>query len=318
MKVAIAVGVTPIEPLMIQAHMLAESIEQNSGLNYEIVWVWPESYKYENVVEEYPWIKNYPHKAVGVPEKYAKALSWVANFMYRFELEYDADVVIIADSDTLVWDDLNAICSFAYEDKSLLGVTGGTFVNEAAERCFKHFNMPIPNYDLTFMPWGIWTLEESMRYVPPHYNCGVLYTVPENLKAISSTVFSDMVECKTASKHPLFTQLGPMISFIKHGVSCKQVNLKYNMTAAGGVPRLLDENNGDAVMRNKMAKDALENPKFLHYCVKTERVNKSIDFVSYDSLEAFLQKPSGSSFMAKYMKEFIGNNLEKLKTDAGK
>lgn len=309
-KVTFLVNITPNESMMVQAHLFAESVKNNSGTDYEIIWAWDHGYSYDDVVSQYRWIRNYNHRVSITPETYNRELGYVGNFLRRFEIDdIDTHAVVIADADTLILQDISSICQFAAENESLLGVPAGTFINDLAGKCFQEAQLSNVNYDIEFMPYGVWTTDEDMRFVPPHFNCGFLYMSKDVLKKIGNTIYQDTLLCKQAMNgHPLYTQMGITVAIIRSGIRYDEVSLKYNMTAHGGAVVSKAPDHSYFKEKCRRVTDAIENPKVIHYCVSNEHFSKARDFRTYDSLKAFAIKDVGHDKLSQNIQAFVKDN----------
>lgn len=317
-KVSVLVNVTPTPGMMLQLHLLACSLRQNSGIDYELVIVWDHGYSYDQVAEEYSWLSHYPHRQLSTPEDYNDKLGYVGNFLYRFEVECESDVAIIADADTIVVGELNTICAFTHQEQAVLGVPAGTRIDELGAKAFEAAGLSDLMGQAPFMPWGIWK-EEPMNefHAPPHYNCGFMFMTPRIMNRIGDTLFDDTKLAKQAMNgHPLHTQIGISLSLVRTGEPYHFVNPKYNMTATGGAPLPGKAAQPYYAGRRFMFKNAVEDIRVVHYCASAPLVDKKEHLRSYESLGNLAQKPMGTSSFGHKTQNFLRENLEALIKEA--
>ena len=316
MKVTFSINVTPTPAMMLQAHLLARSIDLQFKSNYEIVLVWDHNYEYDAVVQLYPWLLSYPHRVVKTPSGHNEALGYVGNFLHRFEIEYDGDMVVLMDADTVVTGSLDAILRFGREENAILGVTAGTLINELFAKCFAACGVSTHYLPLEFPYWGVWKDEPDNRFVPPQYNCGVLVATPGVFAAIGKSIFADTLKSKAAaSNHPLYTQIGVAMAMLRSGVRYHGVHMRYNLAAHNG-PKASASADPAARIRHAVLMEAFGDPRVAHYCVKSDALEKKRDFSSYSALQAFADRDVGYNRLAQILQRFARAQLPHLLNEA--
>ncbi len=319
MKAALLVNVTPTEAMMTQAHLLCRSMARHGGLDFAPIFVIDNHCDEDVVRRENPWLEIYDAAIVRTPKPWNDALGYVGNFIYRLQVDTGADVVLLADADTVVVGDLSVASGFARENRALLGAPAGTWVNDLVWRCLEVGELAhLARDDTPFGPWGIWDASDpARRFTPPHFNCGFLFTHPEVMARLGERILEDTLLCREATGHPLHTQFGLTLALVRSGEAYMSLSPRYNLTIQGGVPAKPAASPWYEG-RRLAARDSLRDPRVLHYCVKGHAIEKGVYFANYETLGRLREEPDSRAPFVRLLRDFVRDNYDAMLAEAGR
>jgi hypothetical protein len=291
MKVEFHVPISPTRDFLIYVHILAASLEANSGLHsseYRLI-VTVGADEQEDLTARCPWSRRYPMEWRWIDRELFRRESYYANGAERLRWRFEADSVVLLDADVVVAGSLRdwvediprrgAIQALPALYSPFFYAPFRTLHPERTHRewwnqIFREAGLAPPRFTMEHRGWGILHPEnrdEEWRYSPYYFNLGVVGAPPEILNRIGATVYEENAVAARVAHSVFDGQIGFALAVARQGLPIHPLPLSFNFPTITELAAARPEE--------------LEHARILHYLQPPE-IDKKQDFQSYGHVES--------------------------------
>jgi hypothetical protein len=232
---------------------------------------------------ELAWAKYYPVEFRWVEQAKWDVHSFLATIEQRQSYNFNADVVLFMDADTVVAGSLRELVLDAANSNEIAGWPAWQPPNSNLREVLLARGCILSDWDLTYSGYGLAFL--SPKWCPPYFNCGFIATP----NAVAQQISVDFPE----DLHYFFghyddwygCQVSLCLTIVRKNYNYRAIDMRYNL-GNGSLSRYsLTGPEADAAFARAVA--ACQDPRVLHYCVQTEAFSKRRDMGSWDRIGRF-------------------------------
>ena len=278
------VPIAPTPSFLYQLRCLTHSLRRFGGAFRDapvIATVGAESLD-EGLAERMPWLAANGIELRWVPPDEFARLAIFATGLRRLQHDFQSDMVLLLDADTLIRHPLDDLIERTYRDGVLAGtiahtppLTQGKLVDPDWAQLFSLCGLPAPRLEYEHTGWGYFFSDSRYRYCPPYFNYGVI-AVPAGLLSRISQAYAPCLERLRAVFGSYFDgQIALSMAIAQVDAPVRALPLRYNLP-----------NNP---LLEALHHQEIEHATILHL-LGDQQFRRAETFASLASLEAFLER----------------------------
>jgi tetratricopeptide (TPR) repeat protein len=295
LKAEFHVPISPTPEFLIRIHLLAASLDANSGLSpseYRLV-VTAGAAQREDLEARCPWSRQYPLEWRWVDPGLFERESYFATVGERLRYRHEAAAVVLLDADVFVRKPIRDWIESLPTEGAIQGVTDfyspfyyPPFRDAQPRRrhrewwrdVFQAAGVGPPSFVCEHRGWGMLHPENpdpEWRFSPYYLNYGVVGAPPNLLNRIGEAYYEDLAAAARVLDSPFKAQIALSLAVARLGIPGRELPLEYNF------PNMVEIGAARAA--------ELERARFVHYLHPPE-IDKVEDFQSYGHLEMLSER----------------------------
>ncbi len=189
------------------------------------------------LADRMPWLRKNGIELRWVPEAEFTRMGMYATGSRRLQHEFQADMVLLLDADTLIRRPLDALIETTHRD----GVVAGVIAHyspllewRSREQpswadFFALLGLKTPALDHEHTGWGYFFSDARYRYCPPYFNYGVIAAPARVISRIGRVAEHHLIQLREALGTYFDAQLAFTASIVELGLPTRALPMRYNM-----------------------------------------------------------------------------------------
>ena len=274
------VPLSPTPTFLNMVHYLTLSLRSRGGAHRQapIVLTVGAQRPDPTLAAKHPWMA-----ANGVEVRWVEAdlferESWYATACERFRHDFQSDVVLMLDADTLIVGALDELVEQAHRAKALCGVVAHVPPLpslEAWRELYRLCGLGELETPCEHTGWGYMFQDEALRYCPPYFNLGVLAAPAGVMRAIGRDIYELMGRVDAVHRTPYRVQLAVSLALTRLRLPFRALPFRWNFV-------------NDPLLEALHASE-LGHLRIIHL-LRKHQIHKDEVYASLEQVEAMLER----------------------------
>lgn len=222
------------------------------------------------IAKEYPWVEKYDVIFTWLDQNLFNLFTYDATGFYRYQVDSNADIIIIADADILISQNFDNAIMKSFTEQKLLGTIAhvSPFDTPAFKfdstltwwkKIFSNANLPLPEFDNVHTGWGLMSTNKHHRSCPFYVNYGFIIVPKKHSNMIGETFIADLLSVEKVLNTWFKSQIAHTLSIFRHQISYETLPLTYNFPLHVSDLKLL------SLSQNRKPENRISEIKIFHY-----------------------------------------------------
>jgi hypothetical protein len=231
---------------------------------------------YENGV---PWLRRRGVEVRTVRDDLYETHSIGATAFQRFFYDYQSDVVLLLDADTLIARPFDAMVAEANTRRGVSGLIAYMCPFSSADRwqeIFADCDVPLPQLKFEHSAWGSYYDDPARRYCPAYFNFGVVCASRDAMTRLGADFLSVYQRVPRIDDTEFRAQVTLAVTIAKTNTPAAALPMRYNFSNHPDIEPAFPEE--------------LAHAAILHLLAENDGVYKNRLFDSEEAIEAFMAR----------------------------
>lgn len=241
-SIEIRIPISPNEHFLRMLRIFAASLHQYGGplgRSARIVASVGADEAPRDLAAENEWASRYAVTFRWVPREEFRRHEYEATGFDRFNVQSNADIVILADADIFIAGDFDRLIRKAYQLQTLYGAIAHISPFRTPRyrhrssaywwgRLFRSAGLPPPELNWQYSAWGNEVKDPNHRVCPPYFNFGFIISPRSHIEQIGRTFVADLAVVDSVLDTWFKSQIANTLSIVRNNVPASELSIKYN------------------------------------------------------------------------------------------
>lgn len=225
--------VSPTPTFLNMAHYFTRSLRLRGGRYREapvILTVGAEA-RDPDLARDHPWMADEGVEVRWVEPALFARETWYATASERFSYDFESDVVLALDADTLIAGPLDELVEEADRTGALCGVVAHVppvSRREQWQEIYRACGLGELKTPCQHTGWGYMFKDESLRYCPPYFNLGVLAAPAVVMRRIGGSIYDLMAAVDGVLRTSYRIQIAVSLAVTRFNLPFRAVPFRWN------------------------------------------------------------------------------------------
>jgi hypothetical protein len=227
------VPISPTRTFLNMTHYLTRSLRVRGGRYRDapiVLTVGAEKHQPE-LARNHPWMRDNGVEVRWMDEALFARESWYGTAAERFRHEFQSDVVLALDADTLIAGPLDGLVEDAHRTGALCGVVAHAppFTERGQwQALYRSLGLGEPVTPCEHTGWGYMFQDEALRYCPPYFNLGVLAAPAAVMRSIGQGIYDLMAVVDAVHRTSFRVQVAVSLAVTRLGLPFRTLPFRWN------------------------------------------------------------------------------------------
>lgn len=303
---AIYVPVSLNRQFALQMEMLCRSLRRNARLPgpWKIIFTLSLDATIELNSPLMAWARDFPAEFRWVDESLWQQHHWAGTSHQQSMYDFDADVVLYMDADTLAVGSLAELVEqSAATDEFAAWPAWQPPTGVDLEAMLARLGLPARDHGLEYSGYGLAFM--APRSCPPYFNAGFVAMSGRLANAMARTYPADFDMVCALTKSNYRTQIALTVNLLRHGYRSRALDVRYNASNGDGEVKLPFDNPVARAKAGALRAHA-SDLRVMHYCVESPEFRRARDLDGMAALRAFCARTEVHSGTRRLQQAFLG------------